>query len=172
MDAAELALVIANVVLGIGGAVIVGGMLARSTGESRTHWLLMLVGIYLAESFAVCASMATMVIPIALAFVWIPVFGRWLRDSRKPEPDTSKTATWLAVYSGLPALSLILIPVTAAFCGKSVLSAHDGIRLGIPTFIPWPFCSILGFFGAAAVGAFVLKALITTRGMHSRMVDG
>jgi len=85
--------------------------------------------------------------------------------------EARRAGAWFAVYSGLPALSLILVPVIATCAGRNVLSAQDGLRLGIPAFFPWPFTTILGFFGAAAVGAFTLKLLITTIGIRRHMAD-
>lgn len=65
----------------------------------------------------------------------------------------------------------MLVPAIAAFAGRNVFSAQDGLRLGIPAFFPWPFTTILGFFGAAAARAFTLKLLITTIGIRRHMAD-
>ncbi len=173
MDIIGIIITGANLVLGIGGAVLVGRVMRRTTGQgSLVWWISVLVGIYLAESFAVAASMASQILSVVLAFVWAAVVGKWLRTSGAGASEARKAGAWFAVYSGLPALSLVLIPVIAAYAGRNIFSAQDGLRLGIPTFFPWPFTTILGFFGTAAVGAFLLKLLITTTGIRRTMAGG
>ncbi len=55
------------------------------------------------------------------------------------------------------AVALTLLVVNAI-----LLTADDGHRLGIPGFMLWPFCSLLGFFLAVTLSALVLKTAITT----------
>jgi hypothetical protein len=168
MDAAGLTLVIANLILGLGGAALLARPLAEAKAETNeVRWNFgLLIGVYVIESAAVCASMATMFLNIALAFVWAVVLGRWLRRSGAPVPQARRTAFTFAVYGSLPALSLVLIPIVAALCGRNVLSVQEAVRFGIPAFVPWPLNSILGFFGSISVTAVILKVLITTTGVR------
>jgi len=174
MDAAGLTIVIANLILGFGGAAWLARPLAEAKAEpNNVRWNFgLLVGVYLLESVAVSASMATQVLTIALAFVWAIVLGRWLRRSGAPAPQARKTAFAFAIYSSLPALSLVLIPVVAAIYGRNVLSSQEGLEFGIPQFVPWPTNTILGFFVAVSVVAAVLKVLITTTGVRRIMAHG
>lgn len=168
MDAAGLTLVIANLIFGLGGAALLAGPLSEAKAEpNQVRWNFgLLVGVYVLESASVAASMATMILPIALAFVWAAVLGRWLRRSGAPIPKARRTAFAFAVYSSLPALSLVLIPIVAAFCGRNVVSAQEAVRFGIPAFVPWPMNSILGLFTVIPVGTLILKVLITTTGVR------
>lgn len=171
MDAAGLTVVIANLALGFGGAAWLAGPLARAKGEPKdVRWNFgLLIGVYFAESAAVAASMATMVLSITLAFVWAAVLGRWFRKSSVDDVQARKTALSFSIYSSLPALSLILIPVVAVFSGRSVVSAHEGLKFGIPSFVPWPMNTILGFFAAVCLISLVLKVVITTMGALRRV---
>ncbi|HET6454976.1 MAG TPA: hypothetical protein VFI02_11280 [Armatimonadota bacterium] len=163
MDPAGLTILITNLILGFGCAVPVARRLDEVSGNARTRrFYAMLIGMYLVESVAVAASMATMVFNIVLAFVWGIVFGRWLRRSSAPIREVLRAAFYLAVYSSLPALSLIVLPVLGAFAGWDVLSPAEGARFGIPRFVPWPMNTVLGLFGIAGTVALVLKTVITT----------
>lgn len=172
MDAVGITLFVGNAVIGLVGAWVLARLFGRIRPGAVRACFVMFLGVYFIESCAVAASMATMVLPIAISFFWARIFGMWLLKSRAPLEYTHRAAFGLAVYTGLPALSLVLIPIVAAICSRSILNSAGGISFGIPAFLPWPFCSILGFFGTVSVGAFVLKVWITTRGMHSRMAAG
>jgi len=40
-----------------------------------------------------------------------------------------------------------------------------GASFGIPSFVPWPMNTILGFYAVLAIGVAVLKTVITTGGI-------
>ena len=163
MDAGGLAIIIANLILAFGCAVPVARLLAKVNGNARVRrYYAMLIGLYSVECVAVAAGMATMVFNIALAFVWGIVFGWWFRRSSAPIREVLRAAFYLAVYSSLPAMSLVVLPLLGAFAAWKVLSPAEGARFGIPRFVPWPMNTVLGLFGIAGTVALVLKTVITT----------
>jgi hypothetical protein len=67
----------------------------------------------------------------------------------------------LSLYSSLPAVSFILIPVIAGIAGRNIINAEQGIQFGIPGFLLGPLTTILGFYLTITIGALVLKTVIT-----------
>jgi len=63
----------------------------------------------------------------------------------------------------MPAVFFIVVPVLALFSGKPILSVEEGVRFRIPSVVPWPLNTILGFYTVLAIGVVVLKTAITTR---------
>ncbi|HUU42149.1 MAG TPA: hypothetical protein VMY39_01990 [Planctomycetota bacterium] len=163
IDPAELILIVMNLLAGLGCAVPLARHLRGMTGKPRrtSRTFAVLVGIYLVECVALIVGMGIPVFSVALALVWGVVFARWL-GSRAPERQVVRASFFLALYASLPAFSFIVVPVVAFLSGWAVWSVEGGTRFGIPGFIPWPMNTILGFFAACAVGAAVLKTLITT----------
>ena len=53
----------------------------------------------------------------------------------------------------------------ALFAGRPILSADEGASFGIPSFVPWPMNTILGFYAVLAIGVVVLKTVIITGGV-------
>ena len=172
MDAASITILVANMAMGLAGALVLARQFGRVRPGAVRACFVMFLGIYLVESFAVAASMMTMVLPIVLAFLWPRLISSWLLKSWAPAEYPRKVAREFAVYTGLPALSAVLMPVVAGLCVRNIISTAGGESFGIPSFLPWPLNSILGFFGAVSVVTFVLKVIITTRGMHDRLDDG
>ena len=107
------------------------------------------------------------VFSIVLAFVWGFVFSSWLR-TRVINRQVLKSSFFLSLYSSLPAASFIVVPVLVWIGGGHILSAEEGVRFGIPEFLPWPLNTILGFYAALVIGAVVLKTLITTGVIRSK----
>lgn len=103
------------------------------------------------------------VFSVGLAFVWGIVFGLRLR-ARASANQVLKTSFLLSLYSSLPAVSFVLIPLLVSIGGRDILSAEEAIRFGIPPFLhlPWPLNTILGFYAALAIGAVIFKTVITT----------
>jgi len=165
MDPIEYILVIVNLILGFGCAVPLARLLRRLKGQLSgvSRHFVILVGIYFVECVAVVVAMGMPVFSVGLAFIWGIVFGLWLRN-RAPTCEVLKTSFFLALYSSLPAISFILIPVMAWVKGWHILSPADGARFGIPDFLhlPWPLDTILGFYAALVVGAILFKSVITT----------
>ncbi len=157
-------LVGANLLAGFGCAIPLAKMIAKLNSRSKRvfRYVAILLGIYIVESFAVCAGMATQVFTVGLAFVWGIVFGLWLRK-RGPALRVLKASFFMALYSILPTASLLLIPVMMWIGGDNVLSAEAGARFGIPRalHLPWPLNTILGFFGAVVIGTAIFKTIIT-----------
>jgi len=61
-------------------------------------------------------------------------------------------------------LPLIVVYVieSFAFNARSILSAGDGSRFGVPDFLPWPLNTILGFCVSVVLVAVIGKVVITT----------
>jgi len=154
----------ANLLAGLGCAIGLAKMLGKVNNKPKRflrYWMA-LVGIYFVECFAVSAGMATQVLTVGLAFIWGIVFGLWLR-ARAPALKVLKASFFIALYSVLPTVSLILIPAMMWIGGDNVLSAEEGARFGIPRalHLPWPVNTILGFFGAIVIGTAIFKTVIT-----------
>ncbi|MGB2805189.1 MAG: hypothetical protein WBD64_09890 [Candidatus Zixiibacteriota bacterium] len=167
MKPAELAFVIVLVVVNLAGEFglsrPIARLLGRVTGkpESFFRYFAMLIGIYLLESVAFPAGMATQVFSIGLAFVWGMVFGLWLRG-RAPSDKVLKASFFVALYTSLPTASFgILLLAAKLLSGSNVLSMEEGVAFGIPYFVPWPMNTILGFCTALVLGTAVLKTAIT-----------
>ena len=160
----EIALVIANLVAGVGCAIPLSKLLGGAGRErfSVFRCFAILLSIYLVESIAVAIGMGIPVFSVGLAFMWGIVFGMWLRNHMSP-PDVLKTSLLLSLYSSLPAASFLLVPVGMWISGRAILSVEEGIRFGIPEFphVLWPLTTILGFYATLVVGAVVLKVSIT-----------
>lgn len=164
MPHVESALVAANLAAGFGFAFPMAKLLAGVAGNPTKVFrcYVMLIGIYFLESAVLVIGMGIPVLNVGLAFVWGLVFGRWLR-SRASRKEAQRTSLWFSLYSSLPAISFILVPVFAAIGGWNIVSATDGVRFGIPEFLylPWPLNTILGFYVAIITVAVILKAVIT-----------
>lgn len=159
----EWALVGLNVAAGFGCAV----PLARhfhTTGERPRKVLrcyVTLIGVYFIECVALVVGMGIPVFSVGLAVVWGIIIGLWMRRNRTPKPAAFKTSLYFSLYSSLPAASFMAVPVGVWLRGWHIVSAEQGARFGIPGFLPWPLTTILGFYGACAVGAVVLKTVVT-----------
>jgi len=171
MEPAEYALIIAlvifNLVLGLGFAFPIARLLSNLIDKSNRifRYFALLVGIYFIECIAFSAGMATQVFSIALAFIWGIVFGFWLRK-RAPSRQILQTALYISLYSSLPTFSFsILIPTVWLIAGNNIISAEEGFKFGIPYFVPWPINTVLGFCTVLLIGTVVLKAAITTGGV-------
>jgi len=106
--------------------------------------------------------MATSILSFILAVIWGLVLGRRLRGTAPPSQPQFATVRLFAFYSALPAASFITVPVSAAIGGWSVLNTTAGTAFGIPSFLPWPFSTILGFCLAVVVVTVTGKVLLTT----------
>ena len=74
-----------------------------------------------------------------------------------------KSALFLSLYSTLPMISFIVVPVMRLINGGSVLSVEEGIQFGIPELPPLLslFNTILGFYTALIIGTLLFKTVIT-----------
>jgi hypothetical protein len=163
MEPAEYIVVILNLAAGFGFAVPLSRLFSRLDREPPRvfrHFVI-LIGIYFLECIAIVSMMLMPAISIGLAFVWGICFGFWLRV-RTSKGEAIKTSFSLSLYSSMPAVSFIVVPVLAFFAGRPILSAEEGASFGVPGFVPWPINTILGFYGALAIGVVVFKAVITT----------
>ncbi|MHC4658173.1 MAG: hypothetical protein ACYS83_03220 [Planctomycetota bacterium] len=159
-----IVLVVVNVAAGLGFAIPI----ARGLGEINNkqekvfRYVLMLVGVYFAECVAFSAGMATQVFSVSLAFVWGAILGLWLRNRSSADKVLKSTFLW-ALYTCLPTVSFcVVIPAAMGLYGWAILSGTDGVRFGVPEFLPWPLNTILGFCAALLTGTVVLKTVITT----------
>lgn len=156
-------LALANLAMGIGLAFPIARAVGDISGRSGSvlSYVLMLVLVYFAECVAFSAGMATQVFSIALALLWGALLGFWLRR-RAPARKVLKVAGCWALYGSLPTVSFcILVLLSAAVGGRSILSSRAGLDLGIPRFVPWPLNTILGSCAALGIGTAVLKTSIT-----------
>ena len=163
METAEYTLVIINLAAGFGCAIPVARCLSKvdRNQEKVFRYFAMLIGIYFIECTFLVMGMGIPVLNVGLAFVWGVIFGLWLRG-RASEHEVLRTAFFLSIYSSLPAVSFIFIPVIVLLSGWNILSPDEGARFGIPDFFPFPLSSILGFYGSDTAGAVVYKTVITT----------
>jgi hypothetical protein len=166
---AELILIIINLIVGFGFAIPIAMFLKKANTKPANFFflLIILVGIYFAECIAVTLGMGIPVFSIVLAFVWGFVFSSWLR-TRVINRQVLKSSFFLSLYSSLPAASFIVVPVLVWIGGGHILSAEEGVRFGIPEFLPWPLNTILGFYAALVTEAVALKTLITTGVIRSK----
>jgi hypothetical protein len=164
MDAAEYFIVALNLVLGLGLGWPLARRFAGVTGQHsrRVGMFALLLIVYFSECVAFTASMGTNVAGIGLAFVWGVVLARWLRGRAAESRRVPKLVLLFALYTSLPAATLLSVPVMVALAGWSILSSEDGYRFGIPAFVPWPGNTILGFCVAVTTVAVVCKVAITT----------
>ncbi len=167
MESPEYILVIVNLVAGFGCAVPVARFMAKTGGNPAKvfHCFAILIGVYFLECVALVMGMGIPVFSVGLAFVWGIVFGLRLR-TRMPAHNALKVSFLLSLYSSLPALSFIIIPVLFWSGGVPVLSPEAGAGIGIPRFFPWPLNTILGFYVIPALGAAVFKTIITSGGVR------
>lgn len=155
-----------NLVLGFGLAIPVTRLLRQADERPRRRLpcFIAVVGVYFLECVAFAAGMATQVFSLGLAVVWGMVLGLWL-PHRTSHRSGVKIALSVAAYSTLPTLSLCaILPVAFSLGQQSVLSIEDGLRFGLPPFLPRPFNTVLGFCSVLAVSTLLAKMVITTGG--------
>jgi len=162
MDAAEMTMLIVNAIFLVGFGWPLARYISRNLPNSRSAgaWLFALSGIYLAECVAFSASMATNILSVCLAIVWGFVLGSKVRVL--PLRQATRLSLRLSLYTCLPAMSFLSVLFLLPLGGWSLLDAADGRRFGIPGFVPWPVCSLLGFFLTVSLSAVVLKTGVTT----------
>ena len=150
-----IVLIITNIALALGfGWALAKRLAARpESRRSANSWLLAVLGVYVTECVAFSASMATNILGYCLAFVWGVLFARHLQ---------AREMLLLALYTCLPAVSFLSVLVLLFVGGWPLLSVDDGRRFGIPAFVPWPFCTLLGFVLTVSASATVSKTAITT----------
>jgi len=163
MDSAEYVLIIVNLIAGFVFAIPIAKIFDKLNRKQKSfsRYFAILVGVYFIECIAIVMGMGIPVFSIGLAFIWGILFGFWLQ-SRISRNKVLKTSFFLSLYSSLPALSFILIPLIAWTSGRNIMNGQEGIRFGIPGFLPGPLNTILGFYLAITIGALVLKTVITT----------
>jgi hypothetical protein len=166
MEPAEYIVVTLNLVAGFSFAVPLSRLFSRLDKEPPRvfRYFVIFIGIYFLECVAIVSMMLVPIISIGLAFVWGICFGLWLR-ARTSLRKALKTSFYLSLYSSLPVVSFIVVPVLALFAGRPILSAGEGASFGIPGFVPWPMNTILGFYAILTIGIAVLKTVIITGGV-------
>ncbi len=164
MGPAEYTLVILNLILGFAFAYPLAGRFAKVSGkpDRKFRHYPTLFGIYFIECFAFSAGMGTNIFSIALAFAWGIIIGMWMRNSRLKADKLLKTAFYFSLYTSLPAVSILSVPVMCLFGGREILTVEGGSNFGIPDFVPFPANTILIFCGIIALVAIVFKTVITT----------
>ncbi len=174
MEHPEIILLVMNLAAGVGCAIPLARLLAsvhrKPSGVFR--WFAVLIAVYFIEGVALAMGMGIPVFSVGLALVWGIVFGLWLRRAARPVGESLKAAFWLSLYTSLPALSFLIIPLLMRLAGWSILDAAAGERFGIPGFLPWPTSTILGFYAVVAIGAALLKTSITTGGVRLLVRSG
>jgi len=149
-----------NAVFALVGGLWMAREMTLAKGWQIWKWLLVMWGIYLADGFAFSASMGTNIWSFALAVVWGYVFARWVRGLDRK--TAKKVLVRLASYTCLPAVSFLSIFMLMVIRGWPVLTREGGYKFGVPHFIPWPFCTVAGFFAACVGSAVVVKMVVTT----------
>jgi hypothetical protein len=158
------ALITTNVIMCFGAAFPLSALLQKTTGlEKRLkRFFTLLVGIYFLECIAFTFGMCTQVYTFGLAFIWGIIFGlRWRGDA---EPRKAvKSAFWFSLYTCAPTISFsICLPVMWVVSGKELMDVNSAIKFGVPSFVPWPFDTMLGFCAGLAIGTLLIKTIITT----------
>jgi hypothetical protein len=163
MDPAEYVILVLNGVLALlFGWLLSGRFAGLNRGKGRPKWLLILLLVYFLESVAFAASMGTNFLSLALAFLWGSLLCWWQRRMRLESGIALRMAVRVALYTSLPAVSFLSVPVVAALSGRPILSVQDGLNFGVPVFLPWPIVTILGFCLTVALIAVIGKLAITT----------
>lgn len=164
MKVTEIILIILNLAVGIGFAFPVARTLGKLFEKQRglLRYFAICLLIYLLECAAVVLGMGIPVFSIGLAFVWGAVLGFWLRD-RAGTRALLNAVFRISVYTCLPVISFIIVPIASSIEGWNVLSNDEGYRFGIPDFLhlPRPFNTILGFYCALITIALLFKIVIT-----------
>ena len=164
----EAALIIVNVVAGAGGAYLFAHGLRRiGTGERSIHRLFgVFASVYFVECVAMVLGVGIPVYSIFLSFVWAAVFGMHL-SKWESKAAVRKTSFILSIYTSLPVMTFVIVPITALAGGRDIAGVGSGIRFDVPqhTFVPPPLGTILGFHIMMAAAGFALKTLITMGGV-------
>jgi hypothetical protein len=166
MEPAEYIVVTLNLVAGLSFAFPLSRLFSKLEREPPRvfRYYVIFIGIYFLECVAIVSMMLVPIISIGLAFVWGICFGLWLRARTSPQ-KALKASFYLSLYSSMPVVSFIVVPVLALSAGRPILSADEGASFGIPDFVPWPMNTILGFYAVLAIGVLVLKTVIITGGV-------
>jgi hypothetical protein len=164
MDRAEYAILVLNFIFGTVGGWLLAVYFARLVGEinGKYRLFLILLFVYLIECVAFSAGMATNIFTFGTAFVWGIVLGLWLRKYSLSHRKIVKTLLFFSLFTSLPALSFISIPLIMSLGDMSITTVKEGIRFGIPEFVPYPFNTILGFCITVSTTALIFKMAITT----------
>jgi len=164
MTSAEYTILAVNAIFAFGLGWPLAGRLAGEVDGlgGRGRSVILLIFIYVIESFAFAASMSTSILSILLAGLWGILLGRKLRRTRLHPGESRRIALLFSVYTCLPTASFLGIPIVMALGDWSVTTSAEGIRFGVPGFLPWPLNTILGFCTAVALVTAVLKVVITT----------
>ena len=156
-------LAIVNLCTGLGCAILIAKLFVNVETKSITFFrcYVILISVYFVECVAFPVGMATQVFTVGLAFVWGTILGLWLRTHTSVR-DSVRLSIFVALYSSLPTVSFcILLPLIMTLAGGDVLNVEKSGSFGIPSFLPWPLNTILGFFGALMIGTVILKTVIT-----------
>lgn len=160
-----IVLTFVNVAIGIGCAIPLARHISRVIQKPTSVYrcFLCVVSVYCIEGVSMVLGMGIPVLSVCLAFAWGIVFGLWLKG-RETAREIVRTVFFLSLYTSLPAVSFITIPVISWVEGRNILSVEEAIRFGIPELptMLWPVCTILGFYAVLAVGAVIFKTIITT----------
>jgi len=162
------ALVIVNLAAGAAGAYA----LARRVrdvegGDAGVHRHYgVFISVYFVECVSMMLGMGMPVFSIFLAFVWAAIFGTRL-SNRRSRAGIRKTSYLLSLYTSLPAMSFIIVPIGVLSSGGDITSVDAGYRFGIPriALLPEKMRTISGFYTTLAFGSLVLKTIITAGGI-------
>jgi len=162
MDITASALVALNIAVGFSLAPFVSRVFTRvstSSGSAFRNGILF-IGIYAAESIALIIAMGMPLFSIGLAFIWGIIFRKRLKKDLSRQ-ELKIFSFWLSLYSSMPIVSFIIVPIIALIRGWHILDSVQGTHFGIPGFLPWPLDTIFGFFMVVIITALMLKVLIT-----------
>jgi hypothetical protein len=164
LDIAETVILILNLILGLGIAIPLSRYFANIQGLSMKQWQIyfILLGVYFIESVAFAAGMATNIFSIALSVFWGIILGVKVSKLATVPQKLIKAVLLFSLYTSLPAISFLSIPLIMALAGWSIFSTASGLNFGIPTFVPWPVNTIFGLSILVTFSALIFKTGITT----------
>ena len=153
-----------NLITGFGYAIFIAKLFDKVEAKSISffRYYVILISVYFVECIAFPVGMATQVFTVGLAFVWGTALGLRFRASASLS-EAKRLAIFVAVYTCLPTVSFcLLLPLMMKFEGWHILSVEESVSFGIPSFLPWPLNTILGFSATLLVGTVILKIVFTT----------
>jgi hypothetical protein len=161
VESIEMVLLLLNIIIGLGVAVPLARHLERSVPNTKgkRYFFVILVVAYIAESVALIVGMGIPVLNLFLAGMWGFLLNRRLAQ-RMPKRSILSNTLYLSMYSCLPILSFLIVPLFMWLSGGSILEREAGVQFGIPEFMPSFLQTVLGFYLFIYIGAALAKIVI------------
>jgi len=158
-----ISFIVVNLLAGVGLAIPLSKSFKKvDRGSSKGHhYFVSLILIYFLESVALAAGMATQVFTILLSIPWGYLIGRRILPGLSRHKILQSIITF-SLYGCFPTFSFaLLILLVAILSNNDIFSVAQGLKFGIPDFVPTPLNTIFGFCTALAGGTVVAKVTIT-----------